>query len=156
MKLEDSPSMAALRASLTPEQIAAQTYLEWTDEQLGRAVRQIASGFGDAYGLDAQIFMAAAAILMGRMRAHEGARSTFSLGEDSVVIELNPTPDTEVERLRAELAALRPLAEAAVHYYCNEESDPDAHDGVFEAVREFGADFISRRAAAAAAQMPGL
>lgn len=54
----------------------------------------------------------------------------------------------EVERLRAELAALRPLAEAAVHYYCNEESDPDAHDGVFEAVREFGADFISRRAAA--------
>lgn len=58
----------------------------------------------------------------------------------------------ELDRLRAKLAVLQPLADAVVAYYCDLDADPDA-TALFETVREFGADLISRRAAAQQASL---
>lgn len=91
----DTPSMKGYMKTLTPEQIAAPNYLDWTNEELGAAVRAIAAGMGDAYGLDAKLMACAVGILINRMQACESISSRFTLGGDTLVCQLAPAAPSE-------------------------------------------------------------
>ena len=54
----------AFEQSLTPEEIAAPTYLEWSDETLARAVRELAKMMSDYKGGEGVSAVGAAAVLV--------------------------------------------------------------------------------------------
>ena len=54
----------AFEQSLTPEEIAAPTYLEWSDETLARAVRELAGMMQDHVGFMSIGAVGAAAVLV--------------------------------------------------------------------------------------------
>ena len=80
----------AFEASLTPEGIAAPTYLEWSDETLARAVREVAQEIHDVKGDDGIMGAAAAAVLIQATMKCNATRLEFALGDAKVTVEVEP------------------------------------------------------------------
>jgi hypothetical protein len=60
--------IAALDATLTPEELAAPTYLEWPDATLARSVRELAKNINDCNGRDGVFAHAGALTLIGMLK----------------------------------------------------------------------------------------
>lgn len=60
--------MNAVRDTLTPEEIAAPTYLEWSDESIAKTVRALSRDMNDTYGASGLIGSAAIICLATELR----------------------------------------------------------------------------------------
>lgn len=65
--------------TITPEEAAAATYVEWSDEALGRAVKKIALFIQDRYGEDSINLMAVGALMVADVRKHGAKQLTLTL-----------------------------------------------------------------------------
>ena len=77
----------AFDQTLTPEEIAAPTYLEWSDETLARAVRELCGLMSDSKGGDGMSATGAAAVLVEAAMKCKSGRLTVTGRGYTVTVE---------------------------------------------------------------------
>lgn len=86
--------LVELRGLLTPEEIAAPTYLEWDDATIARMVRALAGDISDTYGVRAVKGIAEAIYMERELRTAKNNRFTFELGNGTRIVCIIETAES--------------------------------------------------------------